>query len=166
MRRWGSGDAFLRRIERIRLVEPEAALRSSFIVGYPGETEEDHDRLLAFLAEAALDWAGFFAFSPEEGTYAVGLPDPVDPGLAAERLAECSELQDGITARRRLDLVGSRARVLVDETGSGRSHREAPEIDGIVRVPPEAEAGSWVDVTLIGAEGPDLEAELIPGGGS
>jgi ribosomal protein S12 methylthiotransferase len=166
MRRWGSGDAFLKRIERIRRVEPEAALRSSFIVGYPGETEEDHDQLLAFLAEAELDWAGFFAFSPEEGTYAVGLPDPVDPALAAERLAECSELQDRITARRRLDLVGSRVRVLVDEAGTGRSHREAPEIDGIVWVPPQAEAGSWVDVTLIGAEGPDLEAELIAGGGS
>jgi ribosomal protein S12 methylthiotransferase len=165
MRRWGRRDGFRGRIERIRTIAPQAALRSSFIVGYPGETEDDHDELLAFLAEAELDWAGFFAFSPEEGTYANDLPDPVAPALAAERLAECSELQDGITARRRLDLVGSRVRVLVDETGVGRSHREAPEIDGIVRVPPGATVGSWVDVTVTGAEGPDLEAELIAGGG-
>ena len=165
MRRWGSRDGFLRRIDRIRAAEPQAALRSSFILGYPGETEEDHDQLLAFLARAELDWAGFFPFSPEEGTYAMNLPDPVDPGLAAERLFECSELQDAITARRRLDLVGSRIKVLVDEQGAGRSHREAPEIDGIVRVPPEAAVGSWVDVTVTGAEGPDLEAELIAAGG-
>ena len=61
---------------------PDAALRSSFIVGYPGETEDDHDQLLAFLEAAELDWAGFFPFSPEEGTYAAGLPDPVAPALA------------------------------------------------------------------------------------
>src|SRR5438067_1714800 len=69
-RRWGDGDRFLERIERIRAVYPEAAMRSSFIVGYPGETEEDHDLLLAFLEAADLDWVGLFPFSPEEGTYA------------------------------------------------------------------------------------------------
>jgi ribosomal protein S12 methylthiotransferase len=168
MRRWGGAEAFLRRIERIRGVEPEAALRSSFIVGYPGETEQDHDELLAFLADAELDWAGFFAFSPEEGTYALGLPDPVAPSLVAERLAECSELQDTVTARRRLDLVGRQITVLVDEPGIGRSHREAPEIDGTVRLPATVAVGSWVDVTVTGAEGPDLEAELsgVAGSGS
>ena len=73
MRRWGDGARFLARIDRIRSAEPEAAFRSSFIVGYPGETEADHDQLLAFVAEADLDWAGFFAYSAEEGTYAAGL---------------------------------------------------------------------------------------------
>src|SRR5215831_6463558 len=68
MRRWGDGDRFLRRIERIRRHEPSAAFRSNFIVGYPGETEEDHDALLAFVDEAQLDWCGFFAFSQEDGT--------------------------------------------------------------------------------------------------
>jgi ribosomal protein S12 methylthiotransferase len=160
MRRWGDGDRFLARIERIRAVEPDAALRSSFIVGYPGETEDDHDQLLAFLAAADLDWAGFFSFSPEEGTYAVGLPDPVDPALATERLAECSELQDAITSRRRRELVGRRLRVLVDEPGVARSHMEAPEIDGVIRVPAAA-AGAWLDVVVTGAEGPDLEAERV-----
>ncbi len=161
MRRWGDGDRFLSRIERIRAVQPDAALRSSFIVGYPGETEDDHDQLLAFLAAADLDWAGFFSFSPEEGTYAVGLPDPVAPALAAERLSECSELQDGITSRRRRQLVGRRFRVLVDEPGVARSHMEAPEIDGVIRVPAAAPAGAWLDVVVTGAEGPDLEAERV-----
>jgi ribosomal protein S12 methylthiotransferase len=163
MRRWGDGDRFLGRIERIRATHPDAALRSSFIVGYPGETEEDHDLLLAFLEAAELDWVGLFPFSPEEGTYAMGLRDPVAPELMAERLAECAELQDAITARKRRQLVGSRLRVLVDEPGVARSHREAPEIDGIVRVP-GAPAGHWVDVVVTGAAGPDLDAELLTDG--
>jgi ribosomal protein S12 methylthiotransferase len=160
MRRWGDGDRFLGRIQRIRAAYPEAALRSSFIVGYPGETEADHDLLLAFLEAADLDWVGLFPFSPEEGTYAMGLPDQVAPELAAERLAECAEVQDAITARKRRDLVGSRLRVLADEPGLARSHREAPEIDGVIRVP-GARAGSWVDVVVTGAAGPDLDAELV-----
>lgn len=158
MRRWGDGARFLERIRAIRGRWLEAAFRSSFIVGYPGETEEDHDQLLAFLAEADLDWAGFFPFSDEPGTYASGLGDRVPAGLAAERLAECSELQDSITARRRSALVGSVTTVLVDEPGVARSHREAPEIDGIIRVPDRLETGSWVDVTVTASEGPDLVA--------
>jgi ribosomal protein S12 methylthiotransferase len=161
MRRWGDRDRFLARISRIRATYPEATLRSSFIVGYPGETEEDHDELLAFLEEADLDWAGFFRFSAEEGTYALQLPDPVPAELASARLAECTEIQDGITSSRRLALVGENVRLLVDEPGVGRSHREAPEIDGVVRVGSGAAPGSWVDATVVGAEGPDLDAELI-----
>jgi ribosomal protein S12 methylthiotransferase len=159
MRRWGDGERFLARIERIRTGYADAALRSSFILGYPGETEDDHDQLLAFLGEAELDWAGFFLFSPEDGTYALGLPDQVPPSLAAERLAECSELQDAVTARRRRNLVGRRLRVLVDEPGIARSHMEAPEIDGVIRVA-GAPAGAWANVLVTGAEGPDLNAEV------
>ena len=73
MRRWGDGDRFLARIDDIRAREPEAAFRSNFIVGYPGETEADHDALLRFVEAADLDWCGFFSFSREEGTYAAGL---------------------------------------------------------------------------------------------
>ncbi|HVL06727.1 MAG TPA: 30S ribosomal protein S12 methylthiotransferase RimO [Acidimicrobiales bacterium] len=158
MRRWGDGDRFLRRIHDIRRREPAAAFRSSFIVGYPGETEEDHDRLLHFVEEAQLDWAGFFAYSREDGTLAAGLDGEVDSGLVAERLRELSELQDRITAVRRSDLVGEIVEVLVDEPGVGRSHREAPEIDGIVAVPGDLPVGRFAKVTVIGAAGPDLEA--------
>ena len=160
MRRWGEGERFLDRIARIRSAAPDAALRSSFILGYPGETEEDHDELLAFLAEAQLDWAGFFTFSAEPGTYAVGLGDGVPPELALERIRECSEIQDRITAERRSALVGETIRVLVDAPGVGRSHREAPEIDGIVHIPTTLEPGRLVDVVPTGAAGPDLWAEV------
>ena len=100
MRRWGDGDRFLRRIADIRAREPDAAFRSNFIVGYPGETERDHDELLRFVEEADLDWCGFFSYSREDGTYAADLDGQVPPGLMAERLAELTELQDAITARR------------------------------------------------------------------
>ena len=77
MRRWGDGERFLEKIESIRSVAPDAAFRSNFIVGYPGETESDHDHLLDFVEAAQLDWCGFFAYSPEEGTYAVDLDGEV-----------------------------------------------------------------------------------------
>jgi ribosomal protein S12 methylthiotransferase len=158
MRRWGEGERFADRMDRIRQDWPEAAFRSSFIVGYPGETEDDHDLLLEFLERAQLDWAGFFPYSREEGTYAAGRPDQVDPQLVAERLAECNERQDAITAGRRLNLVGTKATVLVDAPGRARSHREAPEIDGIIAVPAGLPVGEWADVVVTGALGPDLEA--------
>ncbi len=158
MKRWGDGDRFLDRIETIRAREPDAAFRSNFIVGYPGETEEDHDQLLEFVEAAQLDWCGFFAYSKEDGTYAADLDGTVDPELRDERLAELRELQDSITAQKRDELIGSEVEVLVDEPGVGRSHREAPEIDGIVVVPQTLEVGSFANVLITGAMGPDLEA--------
>ena len=159
MRRWGDGQRFLDRIADIRRREPDAAFRSNFIVGYPGETEEDHDQLLDFVEKAQLDWCGFFAYSAEDGTYAKDLDGQVDQGLMRERLSELSEMQDGITSRRRDDLVGRTMNVLVDEEGVARSHREAPEIDGIIEVPTSLEVGQFYDVTVTSAMGPDLVAE-------
>jgi ribosomal protein S12 methylthiotransferase len=156
MRRVGDGERFLEKISTIRQSFPDAALRSSFIIGYPGETEEDHDALLRFLEEAQLDWVGFFAFSNEDGTYAAGLPDQVPSSLVVERTKECSELQDAITARKRAGLVGTTCQVLVDAPGTARSHREAPEIDGVIRVPRDLKVGSWVETEIVEAEGPDL----------
>lgn len=156
MRRWGDGERFLERIAAIRRADPAATFRSSFILGYPGETEDDHDALLDFLREADLDWAGFFPFSREEGTHAAGLPGQVPGELAMERLRECAELQDAVTARRRDALVGCRSQVLVDAPGVGRSVHEAPEIDGVVRVPRQLPVGAFVDVVLTASEGIDL----------
>ncbi|MFZ4516766.1 MAG: 30S ribosomal protein S12 methylthiotransferase RimO [Microthrixaceae bacterium] len=161
MRRWGNGQRYLERIRTIRSLAPDAALRSNFIVGYPGETEEDHDRLLEFVAEARLDWCGFFSYSAEEGTHAAGLDGTVAPGLVAERLRELSELQDRITAERRDELIGTELTVLVDEPGRARSHREAPEIDGIVEVPGDLAVGGFHAVRVVGATGPDLRAEPV-----
>ena len=158
MRRWGDGGRFLERISAVRRRQPDAAFRSSFIVGYPGETEDDHDELLRFLEEAQLDWAGFFPWSREEGTYAAGLDGAVPTSLVQERLAELSELQDAITLARRLELVGHAADVLVDRRGEGRTHREAPEIDGVVLVPPALPVGSFARLTVTGVAGLDLQA--------
>jgi ribosomal protein S12 methylthiotransferase len=166
MRRWGDGDRFLRRIGAIRSADPTAAFRSSFIVGYPGETEEDHDLLLEWLTAAQLDWVGFFPFSCEAGTYAADLDGQVADGLVAERLRECGELQDAITAARRDALVGATVEVLVDAPGVGRTYREAPEIDGIVTVPDTIAAGTFVQALVTGAVGPDLVTELIGDDGS
>ena len=158
MRRWGDGERFLARIADIRALAPEAAFRSNFIVGYPGETEGDHDQLLDFVGAAQLDWCGFFAFSREEGTYAADLDGVVERGLMDERLAELRELQDSITAARRDELIGTSQIVLVDEVGVGRSHREAPEIDGIIEIPDDLGVGQMVTVSIVGANGPDLVA--------
>lgn len=161
MRRWGDSERFLERIARIRSLEPNATFRSNFIVGYPGETEEDHDQLLAFVKEAKLDWCGFFAFSPEEGTYALDLPDQVSEELMNQRLAELRELQDGITAESRDALLGETIQVLVDEPGIARSFREAPEIDGVVQVPDHLEVGRFHTVVVEQVFGPDLIATEV-----
>jgi ribosomal protein S12 methylthiotransferase len=159
MRRWGDGQRFLDRIADIRRREPDAAFRSNFIVGYPGETEADHDQLLDFVEAAQLDWCGFFAYSPEEGTYAYELDGAVDSSLVRDRLAELTELQDAITARRRDDLIGRTIEVLVDEPGVARSHREAPEIDGVIEVPVDLAVGEFHQVVVESALGPDLVAD-------
>jgi ribosomal protein S12 methylthiotransferase len=169
MKRWGSGDRFRALIDDIRARQPDAVFRSSFIVGFPGEDEADHDALLAFLAGAALDWAGFFAFSREDGTPAATMDGAVPDALVGERLRECAEVQDPITAAARAALVGTTVDVLVDGTDDdgaliGRTHREAPEIDGVVRFAAAgsgdvfARPGAIVAATITGAAGPDLEA--------
>jgi ribosomal protein S12 methylthiotransferase len=163
MKRWGDGPRFLERIARIRTLSPEAAFRSNFIVGYPGETEEDHDQLLSFVRDAQLDWCGFFAFSPEDGTHALTLPNRVEEGLMNERLAELRELQDNISAERRDLLLGETIEVLVDEPGIARSFREAPEIDGVVQVPEHLEVGRFHTVVVEQVFGPDLIAVEVAG---
>jgi ribosomal protein S12 methylthiotransferase len=165
MKRWGSGDRFLSSIGAIRASEPTAAFRSSFIVGFPGEGEREHDELLAFLQAAELDWAGFFPFSVEDGTPAADLTDPVDAELALEWLRECESVQEPITRAARDALVGDEVDVLVDAVDDdgtlvGRTHREAPEIDGIVRLHADwARPGALVRAHVTEAIGPDLIAK-------
>lgn len=180
MRRWGSGDRFLSMLSAIRRSQPDAAFRSSFITGFPGETEAHHEELLGFLREARLDWAGFFAYSREDGTAAASLDGAVTGEVVAERLRELGEVQDPITAAARDALVGCEIDVLVDGADSedgadsdgspgregrgaaalvGRTHREAPEIDGVVRmVGGHARPGEVVRLRVTAAIGPDLEA--------
>jgi ribosomal protein S12 methylthiotransferase len=172
MKRWGSGDRFLAMLDDIRAREAGAVFRSSFIVGFPGETEADHDALLGFLAEARLDWAGFFAFSREDGTPAATMDGAGPDALVRERLRECAAVQEPLTTASRMALVGATVEVLVDgvdDDGAlvGRTHREAPEIDGVVRLtsdgtrPSFARPGAIVAATVRGVAGPDLEAEPV-----
>ena len=157
MRRWGDGKRFNDQISAIRERKPDAVFRSNFIVGYPGETEEDHEALLNFLETSQIDWCGFFPYSPEEGTYAETLEGLVEQSIVVERLSELTEIQDQITAKHRDKLIGQKIEVLVDEVGIGRSWREAPEIDGVVNISKDLPVGELASVTVSGATGPDLE---------
>ena len=160
MKRWGDAERFRDLISEIRRNSPNAVFRSNFIVGYPGETEEDQDQLIDFIKEMQLDWCGFFSFSDEQGTYASGLEGKIDRSLIIERLKELSCLQDEITSSKRDALKGERISVLVDSHGVGRTYREAPEIDGVVSVPDSCQVGEFTDLIVKGSLGPDLEADL------
>ncbi len=163
MKRPGSGARHLDLIARIRREAPEAALRSSFIVGFPGETDDDVDALAGFLEEATLDWVGLFAYSPEEGTPAAEMDGQIADGEKAERLRHLQALQDDITARRNAAQVGRVLEVLVDQVEEGqavgRSYREAPEIDGVVLLD-GGRPGEWVRAEITGAYGTDLAARV------
>ena len=164
MRRPGDGDRHLELIGRIRHAAPDAAMRSSFIVGFPGETDDDVDALGDFLEEAALDWAGFFPYSPEEGTSAATMAGQVDPDEAAERTRRLQEIQEGITAARCAGQVGRVLDVVVDQVEDGspvaRSYREAPEIDGVI-ILDRGKPGDWLRSRVTAAFGSDLEAVVV-----
>jgi ribosomal protein S12 methylthiotransferase len=163
MKRWGSGERFLAIIDDIRAREPEAVFRSSFIVGFPGETEAHHEQLLQFLDAAQLDWAGFFPFSREDGTAAADMDGTVAPDLITERMRECDAAQEPVIVAARAALIGRDVDVLVDgvdrETGAlvGRTFREAPEIDGVVQLPDSGvPPGAVIRARVTDAVGPDL----------
>jgi ribosomal protein S12 methylthiotransferase len=168
MRRGGSAGAFLDLVGRIRTLDPDAAFRSNFILGFPGERPADVDELEAFLEAARLDWVAFFAWSPEDGTAALGLDGRVPPATARARVERVQELQDRLLAEAQERWVGRRLEVLVervegDGIAEGRSHREAPESDGAVRVegvPGRVRVGQYLPVEVTAAQGPELLARL------
>ncbi|MDJ0925358.1 MAG: 30S ribosomal protein S12 methylthiotransferase RimO [Acidimicrobiia bacterium] len=164
MKRPGSGHGHMELIHSIRKAAPDAALRSSFIVGFPGETEDDVESLAAFLRSAQLDWVGLFPFSPEEGTPAAELSDQVPHDAAMERLRYLQGLQDDITHAKNAAEVGRSVEVLVDQVEEGqavgRSYRQAPEIDGVVLLDRGA-PGEWLQAEIVGAYGTDLEARVL-----
>jgi ribosomal protein S12 methylthiotransferase RimO len=164
MRRPGSGDKHLELIAKIRKVAPRAAMRSSFIVGFPGETEDDHEALVEFLQDARLDWAGFFPYSKEEGTTAATLPDQMTHDVITERLRHVQQIQDDITASANAGVVGATLEVLIDQVEEGqavgRSYREAPEIDGVILLD-DGNPGDWVDARIDGAYGTDLSGTVV-----
>jgi ribosomal protein S12 methylthiotransferase len=166
MRRPGDVEGMLQRIEKWRQQIPEIALRSTFIVGFPGETEEDFEMLLEFLRQARLDRAGAFTYSPVEGAAANELADPVPEEVKQERLERFMEVQAAISADKLQQRIGNNYTVIIDEIEGtqaiGRSYAEAPEIDGVVVIE-NGEGlgpGDVVDATITAADEHDLYARL------
>jgi ribosomal protein S12 methylthiotransferase RimO len=164
MKRPGDGARYLGLLADIRAQAPDAATRSSFIIGFPGETNEDVEELADFLEAAQLDWAGFFPYSREEGTPAAELPNQVDPATAGARLRYLQSVQEQITADRNAALVDQTLEVLVDgaEDGRayGRSYREAPEIDGIIELD-RGKPGEIVKVQIDASYGSELAGTVV-----
>lgn len=169
MKRPASGEKNIERIQQWRQICPDLTIRSTFIAGFPGETDAEFEYLLDFLKEAQIDRLGCFAYSPVEGAAANDLANPVPEELREERRGRVMLLQEEISKKRLQAKVGKTMRVLLDEVdrngGVARSAADAPEIDGVVYVKPPFEphrklvVGEFVDVTITGADAHDLWAE-------
>jgi len=172
MKRPGAVDKTLQRIQRWRGICPELAIRSTFIVGFPGETEAEFEELLDFLDEAQLDRVGAFAYSPVDGAQANALPDPLPEEVKQDRLARFMERQAAISTARLEAKIGTVQTCLVDaidgELAIARSMADAPEIDGLVQIQDGRDAGlkpgDFAEVTILGSDEHDLygEAGLLP----
>jgi len=164
MKRPGNTEKHLALVSRIRDLEPSSALRSSFIVGFPGETDDHVDELADFLESSRIDWAGFFPYSAEPGTPAATMEDQVPREVTLERLRYLSGIQDEVTTTHNEAWLGRADEILVDQVEDdvpvGRSYRHAPEIDGVVRVD-RGKPGEWVKVEYTGVYGPDMEAIVL-----
>ncbi|HEX2026504.1 MAG TPA: 30S ribosomal protein S12 methylthiotransferase RimO [Nitriliruptorales bacterium] len=169
MSRRGSPERFRQLVDDIRQLDPRAVLRSNFIVGFPGETDEHVAQLADFLTDARLDWVGLFAFSPQEGTAAPQMPGQVPDEVAAQRLHALADLQEEVADDRARTFVGRRLEVTVqtvDDDGCvARSYREAPDTDGEIRLlaqdgmtPARLAVGRTVTAEVVDAEGVDLVA--------
>jgi ribosomal protein S12 methylthiotransferase len=167
MKRPASGEKNIERIRAWRAICPDVTIRSTFIAGFPGETEAEFECLLDFLREAQLDRVGCFAYSPVDGAAANALPDHLPDEVREERRARLMQLQQQISAQRLQRKVGTVQRVLIDEVGptvaTGRTSADAPEIDGIVEIATggrKLKAGEFVDVSITSAAEHDLRGTL------
>src|SRR5512135_2648651 len=166
MKRPASSENVLKRIQQWRSISPDIVLRSTFIVGFPGETEEEFEELLDFIEAAQLDRVGAFKYSPVDGAAANALPDHVDPDVQEDRLARLMYLQEEISAAKLAKKVGQTMTVLVDDVdddGSvARSAADAPEIDGLVYIDDEQlEVGEFVTVRITDSDEHDLWGEVV-----
>jgi len=172
MKRPAAAEKTLNRIADWRKINPDLSLRSTFVVGFPGETEAEFEELLQFLREAQLDRVGCFAYSPVEGAAANALPDAVPEELKEERQARFMEVQEAISEARLANKIGRTMRVLIDEMGEledgtpvalARSYADAPDIDGVVQIdtPGDCKPGDFMEVRIVDADSHDLWAEPI-----
>ncbi|WP_074904045.1 30S ribosomal protein S12 methylthiotransferase RimO [Nitrosomonas communis] len=167
MKRPADSEDVLSRIQQWRTICPDITLRSTFIVGFPGETEQEFEELMDFLKAAQLDRVGAFMYSPVDGAVANSLPNPIPPELQQERLARLMALQEKISAQRLAQKIGKTIQVLIDEADKqgavARSHADAPEIDGLVYIEngQSLKQGDVVTVRVTHSDEHDLWAEII-----
>ena len=168
MRRFGDRERFTGLVGQIRALAPQAGVRSNFIVGFPGETEDDVAELQQFLTDARLDAIGVFGYSDEDGTEAASLPGQLPAEEIAARVEDLAALADELMSQRAADRIGETVEVLVEEPlGDGRyaglAAHQAPEVDGAVTLvsPDPLRAGDLVRATVTGSEGVDLTARAV-----
>jgi ribosomal protein S12 methylthiotransferase RimO len=163
MRRFGDSEKFLHLINQIRALSPEAGIRSNFIVGFPGESEDDYNELAEFIAAAKLDAIGIFGYSDEDNTEALDLDDKVADELIKERVDNLSRLADEMVSLRAQARIGESVRVLIEdeELQEGRAAHQGPEVDGTTSfIGTSFKAGQYVDAVVIDSMGADLVAQV------
>lgn len=164
MRRFGDSEKFLHLINQIRALSPEAGIRSNFIVGFPGETQEDFDDLANFISEAKLDAIGIFGYSDEDNTEALDLSDKVDEDLIKSRVESLSSLADEMVSLRAAARIGENVRVLIEdsELQEGRAAHQGPEVDGTTSfINTNFQVGQYIDAVIIDSMGADLVARPL-----
>jgi ribosomal protein S12 methylthiotransferase len=164
MRRFGDSEKFLHLINQIRALSPEAGIRSNFIVGFPGENQEDFDDLANFIASAKLDAIGVFGYSDEDNTEALEHGDKVDEDVIKERVESLSRLADEMVSSRAQARIGENLRVLIEdaELQEGRAAHQGPEVDGTTSfIGTDFKAGEYIDAVVIDSMGADLVARPL-----
>ncbi|MDO8646164.1 MAG: 30S ribosomal protein S12 methylthiotransferase RimO [Candidatus Planktophila sp.] len=164
MRRFGDNEKFLHLIHQIRVLSPEAGIRSNFIVGFPGETQDDFDELATFITQAKLDAVGVFGYSDEDNTEALNLGEKVGSDVIAQRIETLSSLADEMVSNRAQARIGEHVRVLIEDSDlqEGRAAHQGPEVDGsTVFVGTDFLVGQYVDAVVIDSMGADLVAKPL-----
>jgi len=164
MRRFGDNEKFLHLINQIRVLSPEAGIRSNFIVGFPGETQEDFDELARFITQAKLDAVGIFGYSDEDNTEALKIDGKIDEEVIAQRVETLSSLADEMVSMRAQARIGETVRVLIEdaELQEGRAAHQGPEVDGSTTfIGTDFKAGQYVDAVVIDSMGADLVAKPL-----
>ena len=166
MRRFGDGEKFLHLLTQIRALNPESGIRSNFIVGFPGETEDEYQELVDFLSEARLDAIGVFPYSDEDKTEAATLDGKLDEALIAERTESLRRISEELIYERAEERIGERVRVLIEEseTGEGRAEHQGPEVDSTTFLDSprtKFRVGEYVDAIVSDVAGADLVAQPL-----
>jgi len=162
MRRFGDAEKFMHLITQIRALSPEAGIRSNFIVGFPGETQEDYDDLANFIITAKLDAVGIFGYSDEDNTEALDLGDKVAEEVIRERVESLSSLADEMVSIRAAGRIGEHVRILIEdeELQEGRAAHQGPEVDGTTSfIGTNFSVGEYIDAVIVDSMGADLVAE-------